>query len=122
MGSAMPGIKSFTKAWLLALPLWAPQLLASPGLASPVLPYPEAVQKGRLAAESVLGRTGSEMCLRGKLTNAMVALSSSCDASARKDSLCSLADQVVLESNLTLPMMDEASQQFLKLTAKPSRP
>jgi len=116
---AMPRNKFFFNGWLLALPLLAAQLPAGPGLASPVLPYPEAVQKGRLAAESVLGRTGSEMCLRGKLTNAMVALSSSCDASARKDSLCSLADQVVLESNLTLPIMDEASQQLLKLTAKP---
>jgi hypothetical protein len=115
----MPRNKFFFNGWLLALPLLAAQLPAGPGLASPVLPYPEAVQKGRLAAESVLGRTGSEMCLRGKLTNAMVALSSSCDDGARKNSLCSLADQVVLESNLTLPIMDEASQQFLKLTAKP---
>jgi hypothetical protein len=109
----------FANGALLALPLLASQLLAAPVLASQVLPFPEAVQKGRLAAEAVLRRTGSEMCLRGKLTNAMVALSSSCDASARKDSLCSLADQVVLESNLTLPMMDDASQQLLKLTSKP---
>ena len=75
-----------------------------------------------LAADAVLRQTGSENCLRGKLTNAMVTLSDSCDASGRHDALCRLADQVVMEtSSLTMTVMEDTAQKLLRLTAGADR-
>jgi hypothetical protein len=48
----------------------------------------------------------------------MVTLSDSCDASGRQDSLCRLADQVVMEtSNLSMSVMEDTAQKLLRLTA-----
>jgi hypothetical protein len=88
------------------------------GRAAPAVPFPQAIEISRGAANAVLRQTGSENCLRGKLTNAMVTLSDSCDASGRQDSLCRLADQVVMEtSNLSMSVMEDTAQKLLRLTA-----
>lgn len=92
------------------------------GRAAPALPFPQAIEISRGAANAVLRQTGSENCLRGKLTNAMVTLSDSCDATGRQDPLCRLADQVVMEtSNLTMSVMEDTAHKLLSLTAAPDR-
>jgi len=92
------------------------------GRAAPALPFPQAIEISRGAANAVLRQTGSENCLRGKLTNAMVTLSDSCDSAGRQDSLCRLADQVVLDtSGLPMTVMADTAQQLLRLTAGPGR-
>lgn len=48
--------------------------------AAKALPYAEAVDRTHTAAEAVLAGAGAETCLRGKLTNALLGLSSSCEA------------------------------------------
>ena len=42
------------------------------------IPYPQAEQVTRTAAEAVIVRSGSESCLRGKLTNALLDITMSC--------------------------------------------
>lgn len=79
------------------------------------LPLGEAVQRSRLAAEAVLDRRGTETCLRGKLTNALLGLSASCEVAAQKDSLCVLADQAVVQVGWSLAFMDSTAQQMLDL-------
>ena len=58
------------------------------------LPYAEAVAKSRVASQAVLGRTGTEHCLIGKLTNAMLGLSASCETAGERNPLCATADKV----------------------------
>ena len=48
-----------------------------------VVPFEQAVERSRVAAEAVVHRLGKETCLRGKLTNALLGLSASCEAGAR---------------------------------------
>ncbi|MFZ4565453.1 MAG: hypothetical protein ACOYMY_03240 [Prochlorococcaceae cyanobacterium] len=101
-----------------------PLLVLVPGVgrAAPALPFPQALEISRRAADAVVRQTGSENCLRGKLTNAMVTLSDSCDASGRQDTLCRLADQVVMEtSSLTMTVMEDTAQKLLRLTAVADR-
>ncbi len=80
-------------------------------------PYDQAVQHTRKAAEAVLSRGGAESCLRGKLTNALLGLSASCEAAGQSNRLCQLADQAVVQLNWTLPFMDSTSRQLLDLSA-----
>ncbi|WP_225875756.1 hypothetical protein [Cyanobium sp. NS01] len=80
-------------------------------------PYYQAVQHTRKAAEAVLSRGGAESCLRGKLTNALLGLSASCEAAGQSNRLCQLADQAVVQLNWTLPFMDSTSRQLLDLSA-----
>ena len=79
------------------------------------LPLGEAVQRSRLAAEAVIQRRGKETCLRGKLTNALLGLSASCEVAAHKDGLCALADQSVVQVGWSLAFMDSTAQQVLDL-------
>jgi hypothetical protein len=79
------------------------------------LPLGEAVQRSRLAAEAVIHRRGKETCLRGKLTNALLGLSASCEVAAQKDGLCALADQAVVQVGWSLAFMDSTAQQVLDL-------
>jgi hypothetical protein len=79
------------------------------------LPLAEAVQRSRLAAEAVIQRRGKETCLRGKLTNALLGLSASCEVAAQKDGLCALADQAVVQVGWSLAFMDSTAQQVLNL-------
>lgn len=79
------------------------------------LPVGEAVQLSRLAAEAVIHRRGKETCLRGKLTNALLGLSASCEVAGQKDGLCTLADQAVVQLGWSLPFMDSTAHQVLYL-------
>ena len=87
--------------------------------AEPAPPWPEAVQEGRTASEAVISRAGSEACLQGKLTNAMLKVSDSCDVTGRTDPACLLADEFLMGPLGNLPELDEVSERFLKLTATP---
>ncbi|MFS6828531.1 hypothetical protein [Cyanobium sp. ATX-6F1] len=81
-------------------------------------PYEQAVGTSLKAAEAVLGRTGTETCLRGKLTNAMLGLSASCEASGQRSALCQLADQAAVITGLwSLDAMDDTARQVIKLAA-----
>jgi hypothetical protein len=85
-----------------------------------VLPYTEAVALTDKAARAVLARAGRESCLRGKLTNALLGLSSSCEKEARRDpSLCSLADRAVVVTPMSVAFMDDTSRELLRLIGGP---
>ena len=79
--------------------------------------WPEAVGVGRRAAEAVLGRTGDETCLQGKLMNAMVSVYDSCEATERREPLCTLAEDFIVGGVVPLSEMDVVSKRFLKLSA-----
>ena len=79
-------------------------------------PYPEASAGAVKAAEAVIGMGGSEECLRGKLSNAMVRLSNSCDAAGRSSSVCELATDIAgQESELSLGDMLSTSEKLLQM-------
>lgn len=79
------------------------------------LPYAEAVSRTHTAAEAVLAGAGAESCLRGKLTNALLGLSSSCEAKGERNALCQLADKAVVVTPMTLAFMQDTSTQLLAL-------
>ena len=87
------------------------------------VPYPEASSGASAAATAVLNRGGSEECLRGKLSNAIVRLSNSCDAADRSTPVCKLAtDLAGQESELSFGDMVSTSETLLKmLTDEASR-
>ncbi len=90
--------------------------VAAPASCAALLPYPEAVARTDKAARAVLARAGRESCLRGKLTNALLGLSRSCEHEARPDaSLCSLADRAVVVTPMSLAFMDDTSRELLRL-------
>ena len=91
--------------------------VAAPASCAAVLPYSEAVASTDKAARAVLARAGRESCLRGKLTNALLGLSSSCEHEARPNtSLCSLADRAVVVTPMSLAFMDDTSRELLRLS------
>ncbi len=92
----------------------APALAAVQGSAR-ALPYAEAMARSRAAAEAVLGRAGAESCLRGKLTNALLGMSASCQAEAADTPLCQLAERAVVQLSWSLPFMDSTSRELLQL-------
>lgn len=92
---------------------------AGAALAVPGPTWSEALSEGRQAAEAVLGRTGSETCLQGKLMNAMVSVSDSCDADGRRSTLCTMAEDFIVGGVVPLSDMDVVSKRFLKLAATP---
>jgi hypothetical protein len=114
-GSALGGSALGGSALVVALSGAA--VLAAPPACAATLPYPEAVERSGSAARAVLARAGRESCLRGKLTNALLGLSSSCEKEVRRDALCSLADRAVVVSPMTLAFMDDTSRQLLRLIA-----
>ncbi len=79
------------------------------------LPYAEAVSRTHTAAEAVLAGAGAESCLRGKLTNALLGLSSSCEAKGERNPLCQLADKAVVVTPMTLAFMRATSTRLLVL-------
>lgn len=92
--------------------------VAAPPSCAAALPYAEAVAGTDKAARAVLAREGRESCLRGKLTNALLGLSRSCEREARRDeSLCSLADRAVVVTPMSVAFMDETSRELLRLIA-----
>ena len=79
-------------------------------------PYPEASAGAVKAAEAVIAEGGSEECLRGKLSNAMVRLSNSCDAAGRSSSVCELANDIAgQESELSMGEMLSTSEKLLQM-------
>jgi hypothetical protein len=78
-------------------------------------PYPEAVATTKLAAQAVLDRDGAESCLRGKLTNALLGLSASCEAAGERNPLCQLADRAAATTGWSIAFMDSTAQQLLAL-------
>lgn len=94
--------------------------VAAPASCAALLPYPEAVARTDKAARAVLARAGRESCLRGKLTNALLGLSRSCEHEARPDpSLCSFADRAVVVTPMSVAFMDDTSRQLLRLIGGP---
>lgn len=81
------------------------------------LPYAEAVSRTHTAAEAVLASAGAESCLRGKLTNALLGLSSSCEARGERNPLCQLADKAVVVTPMSLAFMRDTATQLLVLIA-----
>ncbi len=86
------------------------------------LPYPEAVAKSRVAAQAVLGRTGTEHCLIGKLTNAMLGLSASCETAGERNPLCATADKAAATTRWTMAFTDATARQVLSLSATAGQP
>jgi hypothetical protein len=64
-------------------------------------------------ARAVLERRGTESCLRGKLSGALLVLSASCEAEARQTPLCALAEQVAVTSDWRSATMDASSKAIL---------
>ncbi len=114
--SLRPGATALVVAGgsLLGLLAGVTLLAGAPATAAP-LAYPEAVTNTDKAARAVLARAGRESCLRGKLTNALLGLSNSCEASGTRNPLCSLADKAAVVTPMSLTFMDETSHQLLEL-------
>jgi len=80
-------------------------------------PLPEAVAVSRRAAQAVLAREGRESCLIGKLTNALLGLSSSCEANGTGTPLCSLADRAAATTRWSIDFTDATARAVLELSA-----
>ena len=84
------------------------------------LPWPEASEQAVTAANAVINQSGSEECLRGKLSNAIVRLSNSCDVSGHSSSACELASELAgQESELSMGEMLATSETLLDLLGDP---
>ncbi|MCP9882892.1 MULTISPECIES: hypothetical protein [unclassified Cyanobium] len=68
---------------------------------------------------AVAQRRGTESCQRGKLTNALLGLSASCEATGQGSGLCALADQAVVQTGWSLAFMDSTAYQVLQLIQAP---
>ena len=80
------------------------------------LSLPEASQEAVTAANAVINQSGSEECLRGKLSNAILRLSNSCDVSGHSSSACELASKIAgQESELSMGDMIATSETLLNL-------
>ncbi len=102
----------FAFASLVGSPLALPPV----AMAGP-LPYPEAVARGRQAADAVLSGDGAESCLRGKITAALLQLSESCAAAGQVGSLCAFADRAVVVTPMGLTFMQDTARQLLQLSS-----
>ena len=88
--------------------------------AAPARPYAEAVAASRTAAKAVLARQGRQSCLIGKLTNALLSLSSSCEAAAQRGALCRLADQAAATTRWSMDFTDATARSVLELSGSGS--
>ena len=80
------------------------------------LPMSQAAQEAVTAANAVINQSGSVECLRGKLSNAMVRLSNSCDVSGHSSTACELASEIAgQESELSMGEMLVTSETLLDL-------
>lgn len=100
-----------TSGFLLSMPL-----TVSAAGSSSARPLPEAIQATRTAADAVLAQSGTEHCLRGKLTNALLGLSASCEAGGQRSELCAFADRVVVTTGWSVSFMEETARRLLDLT------
>lgn len=76
-------------------------------------PYGEAVAFSRQAAQAVVDRAGTESCLRGKLTRALLGLSASCDAEGLRTPVCDLAERAVVVPVWSLPFLEATARELL---------
>ncbi|MCP9888424.1 hypothetical protein KBY96_10865 [Cyanobium sp. ATX 6A2] len=79
------------------------------------LPYDQAIGRTRSAATAVLARKGSQSCLRGKLTNALLVMVASCDAAAERNALCELSNRAVVQPTWSVAFMEATAQELLEL-------
>ena len=86
------------------------------------IPFEQASNVAVTAANAVLKQAGTEECLRGKLSNAIVQLSNSCDVAGLSSSVCLMASSIAGEENeLSMGEMKTTSTQLL-LMLEPSIP
>ena len=84
------------------------------------IPFKQASSDGLIAANAVLKQSRTNECLRGKLSNAIVQLSNSCDVAALETSVCLMASSIAGEENeLSMEEMVAPSTQLL-LMLEPS--
>ena len=77
---------------------------------------PEASQEAVTAANAVINQSGSEECLRGKFSNAILRLSNSCDVSGHSSTACELASEIDgKESELSMGDMIATAETVLDL-------
>ena len=76
------------------------------------------------AANAVLKQAGTEECLTGKPSNAIVQLSNSCDVAGLETSVCSMASSITGEDNeLSMgEMMTTSTQLLLMLETSTTSP
>ena len=80
------------------------------------LPLPEASQEALTAANAVINQSGSEECLGGNFSNAILWLSNSCDVSDHPSTTCELASEIAgQESELSMGDMIATSETLLDL-------
>ncbi|MEB3349888.1 MAG: hypothetical protein VKO00_07710 [Cyanobacteriota bacterium] len=101
----------------VALAALAFVLAAVPPVVAAPTPYAEAVARSRQAADAVLARDGAESCLRGKLTQALLVLSTSCELEGRATALCGMAHRAAVVTPMSLPFMDTTARSLLDLSA-----
>lgn len=76
-----------------------------------------SVQTTRRAAKAILARSGDEHCLRGKLTNALLGLSSSCEAEGQRSELCAFSDRVIVTTGWSMTFLEDTARELLTLTS-----
>jgi len=79
------------------------------------VPYDQALGRTRDAAKAVITRAGTESCLRGKLTNALLQMVSSCEAAGQRNSLCELSNRAVVQPTWSLEFMEATARDVLEL-------
>ena len=113
-----PALRALPLLALLAAPA-APAATAAVLGAARARPYGEAVASSRVAAQAVLAREGRESCLIGKLTNALLSLSSSCEAAGERGPLCALADRAAATTRWSMDFTDATARGVLELSGGP---
>ena len=84
------------------------------------VPFEQASSDAATAANAVLKQAGTEECLRGKLSNAIVQFSNSCDVTGLSSSFYLMASSIAGEENdLSMGEMMTTSKQLL-LMLEPS--
>ncbi|WP_392345049.1 hypothetical protein [Parasynechococcus sp.] len=58
------------------------------------LPLPESSQEAVIVTNAVINQSGSEECLRGKFSNAILRLANSCYVSGHSSTACKLASEI----------------------------
>ena len=80
------------------------------------VPYGQASSETTTAAKAVINGAGSEECLRGKLSNALIRLSNSCDVNGHATDACELANRLSSrESALSVVEMVSTSESLLEM-------
>ena len=80
------------------------------------VPFEEASAGVVIAANAVINQGGSEECLRGKLSNAILQLSNSCDVSGRSSSVCEMASEIAgRDSELSMAEMLSTSESLIQM-------